>query len=89
MITINNYRFGAYALFAMGLINLRYQTGSDGNLSKSSVLIAVGAIALALTFIPKVKDLNATIEFKYSCNKNNFIGLDDENKLYRITLEEL
>jgi len=57
MITINNYRFGAYALFAMGLINLRYQTGSEGNLSKSAVLIAVGAIVLVLTFIPKLKDL--------------------------------
>jgi hypothetical protein len=55
MITINNYRFGAYALFAMGLINLRYQTGSEDNLSKSAVLIAVGAIVLALTFIPKLK----------------------------------
>ena len=53
---INNYRFGAYALFAMGLINLRYQTGSDGNLSKSSVLITIGAIVLALTFIPKLNN---------------------------------
>ena len=51
---INNYRFGAYALFAMGLINLRYQTGSEGNLSKSLVLILVGAIDLVLTFIPKL-----------------------------------
>jgi Ca2+/Na+ antiporter len=56
MIIINNYRFGAYALFAMGLINLRYQTGSEGNLSKSAVLIAVGAIVLVLTFIPKLND---------------------------------
>jgi len=53
---INNYRFGAYAILAMGLINLRYQTGSEGNLSKSAVLIAVGALVLALTFIPKLKD---------------------------------
>ena len=53
---LNNYRFGAYALFAMGLINLRYQTGSEGNLSKSSLLIAVGAVVLALTFIPKLND---------------------------------
>jgi hypothetical protein len=53
---LNNYRFGAYALFAMGLINLRYQTGSEGNLSKSSVLVAVGAIVLVLTFIPKLND---------------------------------
>ena len=53
---INNYRFGAYALFAMGLINLRYQTGSEGNLFKSSLLIAVGAVVLALTFIPKLNN---------------------------------
>jgi len=53
---INNYRFGAYALFAMGLINLRYQTGAAGNLSKSSVLIAIGAVVLGLTFIPKLTD---------------------------------
>jgi hypothetical protein len=49
---INNYRFGAYALLAMGLINLRYQTGSANNLPKSSILIAIGAGALILTFIP-------------------------------------
>ena len=53
---INNYRFGAYALFAMGLINLRYQTGSEGNLSKSSLLITIGAVVLALTFIPKLNN---------------------------------
>ena len=57
MLPINNYRFGAYALFAMGLINLRYQTGSEGNLSKSSLLITIGAVVLALTFIPKLNDL--------------------------------
>jgi len=57
MSPINNYRFGAYALFAIGLINLRYQTGSEGNLSKSSLLITIGAVVLALTFIPKLNDL--------------------------------
>ena len=57
MSPINNYRFGAYALFAMGLINLRYQTGSEGNLSKSSLLITIGAVVLALTFNPKLNDL--------------------------------
>lgn len=40
---LNNYRLGAYALLAIGLINLRYQTGSEGNLPKSSVLIIIGA----------------------------------------------
>ena len=51
---INNYRFGAYAVLAMGLINLRYQTGADGNLSKRSVLISIGVVVLLATFIPRV-----------------------------------
>jgi len=53
---INNYRFGAYAILAMGLINLRYQTGADGNLSKSSVLISIGAVELLVTFVPRVSN---------------------------------
>ncbi len=51
---LNNYRFGSYAILAMGLINLRYQTGSDGNLSSSSVLISIGLIVFISTFIPKL-----------------------------------
>lgn len=54
---INNYRFGSYAILAMGLINLRYQTGNDGNLSKSSILIILGAVAFSATFIPALKAL--------------------------------
>jgi hypothetical protein len=54
---LNNYRFAAYALFATGLINLRYQTGSEGNLTKSSVLIFIGAVVLGLTFIPKISNI--------------------------------
>ena len=48
---INNYRFGAYAILAMGLINLRYQTGNTNNLNNSSVLIAIGVLGLAITLI--------------------------------------
>ena len=54
---LNNYRFGSYAILAMGLINLRYQTGSDSNLSKSSLLIILGAVAFIATFIPVFKTL--------------------------------
>ena len=54
---LNYYRFAAYALFATGLLNLRYQTGSSGNLSKSSVLIIIGAVILGLTFIPKISNI--------------------------------
>jgi hypothetical protein len=52
---LNNYRFGSYAILAMGLINLRYQTGNDSNLSKSLVLIILGAVAFITTFIPVLK----------------------------------
>lgn len=51
---LNNYRFGSYALLAMGLINLRYQSGSDGNLSSSSLLILTGLLVFLLTFIPRI-----------------------------------
>lgn len=51
---LNNYRFGSYAILAMGLINLRYQTGSEGNLSTSSVLITIGLIVFISTFIPRL-----------------------------------
>ena len=54
---LNNYRFGSYAILAMGLINLRYQTGNDSNLSKSLVLIILGAVAFIATFIPTLKAL--------------------------------
>lgn len=42
---------GGYLLLAVGLINLRYQTGQDNNLGKSLTLIIPGALLLALTFI--------------------------------------
>ena len=41
---------GSYAALAIGLINLRYQTGSDSNLSKSLILIAPGLVILGLSF---------------------------------------
>jgi hypothetical protein len=52
---LNNYRFGSYAILAMGLINLRYPTGSEQNLSKSLVLILSGALVFLLTFISAFK----------------------------------
>jgi hypothetical protein len=52
---LNNYRFGSYAILAMGLINLRYQTGTEQNLPKSLVLILSGALVFLITFIPALK----------------------------------
>ena len=54
---LNYYRFGAYAILAMGLINLRYQTGSEANLPKSSALILLGLAVLLITFISTLKHL--------------------------------
>ena len=54
---LNYYRFGAYAILAMGLINLRYQTGSEANLPKSSALILLGLAVLLITFIPALNNL--------------------------------
>ena len=62
---ISNYRFGAYAILAMGLINLRYQTGNSNNLNNSSVLIALGLIGLLFTFIPALNSLLAKKSIKF------------------------
>ena len=42
----------AYAALAVGLINLRYQTGSESNLAKSAVLVIPGALLLLISFLP-------------------------------------
>jgi hypothetical protein len=56
---INNYRFGSYAILAMGLINLRYQTGNNNNLNHSLVLIVLGLIGLLATFLPRLNSFLA------------------------------
>jgi hypothetical protein len=40
----------AYAALAVGLINLRYQTGAESNFMKSAALFLPGALLIALTF---------------------------------------
>ncbi|MEN9412380.1 MAG: hypothetical protein RIQ92_817 [Actinomycetota bacterium] len=47
---INNYRMAAYAALAVGLINLRYQTGAESNFMKSAALFIPGALLISLTF---------------------------------------
>jgi hypothetical protein len=54
---INNYRMGAYAALAVGLINLRYQTGDDANLSKSLALVIPGALLLLVSLTPAGKKI--------------------------------
>lgn len=60
---INNYRMGGYLLIAIGLINLRYQTGQSNVVGKSMVIISPGAVLLISTWISgakKVLDFPAT-----------------------------
>jgi len=49
---INNYRMGGYLLIAIGLINLRYQSGQSGVVTHSLTIIIPGALLLATTWIP-------------------------------------
>ena len=42
---------GGYLLLAVGLINLRYQTGKSDVLNHSLILIIPGVILLGLTFL--------------------------------------
>ena len=51
---INNYRMGGYLLLAMGLINLRYQTGQSEILKNSLLIILPGVLLLIATWIPAV-----------------------------------
>ncbi len=48
---------GAYAALAVGLINLRYQTGDDANLSKSLALVIPGALLLLVSLTPVGKKI--------------------------------
>jgi len=62
---MTNYRWGGYLLVAMGLLNLRYQTGQPGVVTHSLIILTPGAVILIMSFIP------ATI--KILQNKNSKI----------------
>jgi len=47
---LNNYRMASYLLLAIGLINLRYQTGKDGVLGNSLTIVIPGVAMLLLSF---------------------------------------
>ena len=49
---INNYRMGGYLLIAIGLINLRYQSGQSGVVTNSLSIVIPGALLLGSTWIP-------------------------------------
>ena len=57
----NNFRMLGYAQVSIALINLVYQSGQPGTLSKSLFVLSVGTILLLLTFM---KSANAYFEKK-------------------------
>lgn len=50
----------SYAAIAVGLINLRYQTGTENNFLRSTVLILPGVFLLGLSFIVAGKNFLQT-----------------------------
>ncbi|NQW06352.1 MAG: hypothetical protein HQ476_03120 [SAR202 cluster bacterium] len=54
---MSNYRWGGYLLVALGLLNLRYQTGEAGVFLHSAIIAIPGVIILALSFIPKTAQI--------------------------------
>lgn len=57
---MTNYRWGSYLLIAIGLLNLRYQTGQPGVLTHSLIILSPGVLVLIMTVIPTtVKILNS------------------------------
>lgn len=48
---------GGYLLLAVGLINLRYQTGQSDVLKNSLLIVIPGVLLLAATWIPSTAKL--------------------------------
>jgi len=57
MTSINYLRYVSYALFAIGLINLRYQSGEDNLAVRTFIIVGTGAVLFALTFSEPGKKL--------------------------------
>lgn len=52
---LNNYRMASYLLLAIGLINLRYQTGKDGVIGDSFAIILPGVAILGISFVKQAQ----------------------------------
>ena len=59
MSPLSYFRYLAYALFALGLINLRYQTGASDLFLKTVLISGTGVIIFALTYLDFGKALFA------------------------------
>lgn len=57
MTSINYLRYVAYALFAIGLINLRYQSGESNLATRTVIIVGTGVVIFGLTFFEPGKKL--------------------------------
>jgi len=57
MTSINYLRYVSYALFAIGLINLRYQSGEDNLGVRTLIIVGTGVVIFGLTFLEPGKKL--------------------------------
>ncbi|MCX6437099.1 MAG: hypothetical protein NTZ06_00370 [Actinobacteria bacterium] len=62
---MNNYRMGGYLLFAIGLINLRYQWGEPGIVQRSATIFIPGTLILLATVIDPLKPILMRKEVQY------------------------
>ena len=51
MTALNYFRYTAYALIAIGLINLRYQSGKSDLTSITVFIVGAGVLVFALTYL--------------------------------------
>jgi uncharacterized membrane protein len=59
---LNNYRMASYLLLAIGLINLRYQTGKEEVFNNSLSIVIPGVLMLLVTFLKSAHALLARRE---------------------------
>lgn len=57
MTSLNYLRYVAYALFAIGLINLRYQSGESDVVLRTLVIVGTGILIFGLTYLKAGKKL--------------------------------
>ena len=51
MTSINYLRYVSYALFAIGLINLRYQSGENDLALRTLIIVGTGILLFGLTYL--------------------------------------
>ena len=50
MTSVQYLRYVAYALFAVGIINLRYQSGEDGLGIRTALIVGTGVVLFGMTY---------------------------------------